>query len=133
MTEPGRSVNVPDHVNAGIEAITGLHGRAERRVTVHQRGIERLTGTLTRPAFLYATVAIVTGWMGGNLALPLLGLHAFDPPPFHYLHIGLTLGALWMATVVLITQDRQIRMTEKRSHLDLQINLLSGETVHLGR
>lgn len=103
--------------------MAGLQGRAERRVTVHQRGIERLTGALGRPGFLYVTIVFVSGWIGANLALPLMGLAAFDPPPFGYLHIVLTLSALLMATVVLVTQDRQIRMTEKRSHLDLQINL----------
>ena len=125
MTAPVPSGSVPDHVHEGIEAIAGLNSRAERHVTVHQRGIERLTGALARPVFLYAMVACVSVWIVGNLALPLVGLSAFDPPPFHYLHIVLTLGALWMATVVLITQHRQIRMAEKHSHLDLQINLLS--------
>jgi uncharacterized membrane protein len=107
-------LSLPDHVNASIEAMTGLQGRTERRVPAHQRGIERLTGALGRPAFLYATILLVTGWIGVNLVLPTIGLEAFDAPPFHNLHIVLTLSALLMATVGL---------AEKHSHLDLQINL----------
>ncbi len=119
------AVNVPSHVNQSIEAMADLHGRDERTVTAHQRGIERLGGALGRPRLLYATIVFVTAWMGLNLALPAHGRAAFDPPPFHYLHIVLTLGALLMATIVLIVQDRQVRMSDKRSHLDLQINLLA--------
>ena len=124
-----RPMNVPDHVNESIEAVAGIHGQAERSVPVHQRRIELLTGALGRPKFLYATIVFVAGWIGENLALPLLGNPAFDPAPFHYLHLVLTFGALLMATVVLSTQERQIRVTEKRSHLDLQINLLSERKI----
>lgn len=117
-----RALSVPDQVNANIEAIAGHKGRAER-VTIHQRGIERLTEALGRPWFFYATIAFVVGWITVNLDLPPLRLAAFDPPPFHYLHILVTLSALLMATVVLVTQNRQIRLAERHSHLDLQINL----------
>jgi uncharacterized membrane protein len=82
-------------------------------------------GALGRPKFLYLTLGVVTVWMGANLAMPLLGHAPLDPPPFGYLHLTLTLGALLMAAAVLITQDRQIRISEKRSHLDLQVNLLA--------
>lgn len=119
------AVNVPDHVNAGIEAMAGPRDRAERDRNAHQRGIERVTGTLARPRFLYATLGFVAGWIGLNLALVAGDGPAFDPPPFQHLHLLLTISAMVMATMVLITQDRQIRLTEKYGHLDLQINLLA--------
>jgi uncharacterized membrane protein len=118
-------MKVPDHVHESIEAIAGVRGRDEQHVNVHQRGMERVSGALGRPPLLYATIVLVAAWLGVNIALPYLGLAAIDPPPFHYLHLVLTLSASLIAMVVLVTQDRQIRMTEKRSHLDLQINLLS--------
>jgi len=124
-----RSVSVPDHVNESMEALADLHGRAERDVTVHQRGIESVTAALGRPRFLYVAIGLVMAWVGVNLVLPLLGHAAFDPAPFHYLHLILTLSALLMATVVLVTQNRQIRLADKRSHLDLQINLLAESKI----
>jgi uncharacterized membrane protein len=39
------------------------------------------------------------------------------------------LCALLMTTLVLITANRQTRNTEERSHLDLQVNLLSEHKV----
>jgi uncharacterized membrane protein len=84
---------------------------------------------LTRPSFLYATLVFPVVWIGANLALPALGHGPFDPPPFHYLHLVLTVVALFMATVVLVTQDRQIRESDRRGHLDLQINLLAESKI----
>ena len=52
--------NVPDHVNESIEAIADLQARAQRGLTVHQRGIERLTKALGRPYFLYSIIAFVS-------------------------------------------------------------------------
>lgn len=122
-------MTIPEHVNHTIEAMAGVQGRAAQLVTVHQRGSERLAGALTRPSFLYATLVVPVVWIGANLALPLLGQVPFDPLPFHYLHLVLTFIALFMATVVLVTQDRQIRDADRRGHLDLQINLLAERKV----
>ena len=50
---------IPDHVQGSIEAMAGVHGRAERHMTVHQRRSERLTVALARPSFLYAMLGVV--------------------------------------------------------------------------
>lgn len=122
------TLTVPDHVNERIDAMAGWH-EAERLVTAHQGAMERVTATLTRPRFLYVTVAFAFGWIAANLVLPWAGLAAFDAAPFHGLHLVLTFGALLMATFVLATQERQVRLAEKRSHLDLQINLLAEQKI----
>jgi uncharacterized membrane protein len=121
-------MNVPDHVSERLDAMAGLH-EAERLVSVHQGGIERITAWLTRPAFLYAIVAFGVGWIAVNLALPAVGLPRFDDVPFHLLHLIITFGALLMATFVLATQERQVRVADRRSHLDLQINLLAEQKI----
>jgi uncharacterized membrane protein len=122
-------LNVPDHINESIEAISDLHVRAERRRTAHQRGIERLTNGLGRPSFLYAIVTFVGLWIGINLALPLVGRAAFDPPPFTLLQGLSTFSALLITAMVLITQNHQLKLAERRSRLDLQINLLAERKI----
>jgi uncharacterized membrane protein len=121
-------MTVPKHVSESIDAMAGLH-EAARLMSVHQRGMDWLTSALTRPHFLYSTIAFGVGWIGVNLALPVAGLPPFDGPPFHLLHLILTFVALLMATFVLATQERQVRHAEIRSHLDLQINLLSEQKI----
>jgi len=56
-----------------------------------------------------------------------LGLPSFDPPPFIWLQGVLSLGALLQATMILITQNREDVMTERRTQLDLQVSLILDE------
>jgi uncharacterized membrane protein len=121
-------MNVPDHVNASIDAMASLHD-AERQMTAHQRTIEHLTWRLTRPLFVYGVVAFVLGWIALNAGLHQAGRTPFDESPYHLLHLVLTFGAFLMATFVLATQERQVELAHKRSQLDLQINLLSEQKI----
>ena len=103
--------------------------RAERAVTLHQRFVERVTAWLGRPATLYGVFLLVLGWIGFNGSLPAVGVRAPDPPPYFFLQGLVTLGALLLTVTVLITQNRQLKLSEKRSRLDLEINLTSERKV----
>jgi uncharacterized membrane protein len=73
---------------------------------------------------------IVVGWVVFNVATPALwGWRRLDPPPFFWLQGTVALSALLMTTLVLITENRQTRNAEERSHLDLQVNLLAEHKV----
>jgi hypothetical protein len=51
----------------------------------------------------------------------------FDPYPFQFLTFVVSLEAIFLSTFILISQNRQNRISELRNHLDLQINLLSEQ------
>lgn len=124
---PSGATEVPGHVARNVETIGELHQKAERRATWHQRTIERLTAAVGRPALLYAIVLGVVGWSLGNGLAHRLGHRPLDPPPFFWLQGVISLGALLVTTMVLITQNRQARVAERRAHLDLQVNLLAEQ------
>ena len=58
-----------------------------------------------------------------------LGLKPIDRPPFQWLQGILTLIALLTSTIVLIAQNREMRLEQQREHLELQINLLTEQKV----
>jgi uncharacterized membrane protein len=92
--------------------------------------MEVLTAALGRPRTVYAISALVLGWVAVNAIAPrVLGWKCIDPPPFFWLQGMVTLAALVMTTLVLITANRQTRNAEERSHLDLQVNLLAEHKV----
>ena len=63
-------------------------------------------------------------WVTMNIgAVP--GIEPFDPFPFPFLTLTVSLEAIFLALFVLASQNRLARQTEKRSHLDLQIDLLA--------
>lgn len=113
-----------DPIGENIETIANLHKRAERKVSPQQRAIETVTAFLSRPRFLFIILSVVSLWMLVNAILARFGLPALDPPPYLWLSMILSLGALLQTTVVLITQDRQDKVADRRRQLDLHISLL---------
>jgi uncharacterized membrane protein len=113
-----------DPIGQNIEAIAELHKHSERQITTQQRAIEAVTAFLGRPLFLFLIMAFVVLWVLVNIVLAAFHLPSFDPPPFIWLSGVLSLGALLQATVILITQNRQDAVDERRTQLDLQVSLV---------
>jgi len=116
--------NNADPINENIQTIVELHRRAENEVSKQQRTIEDITDFLGRPIFLFIILVFVSLWIIINTLLIKFGLSSFDPPPFIWLQGILSLGALLQAAMILITQNREDVMTERRTQLDLQVSLI---------
>ena len=65
--------------------------------------------------------AFVLLWLLWNA----LAVRSFDPFPFPLLSAVLALEAVLLTSFVLIRQNSMDRQSERRNHLDLQINLLA--------
>jgi uncharacterized membrane protein len=131
-SQPGLDEDTIEQVNPierSIEDIANLHIHMESKVDRHQRSIESVTAFLGRPRFLYIILFFVALWILVNISLKLSGVHPVDPPPFIWLELIISVSALLMTTVVLISQRRQNKATELRRHLDLQINVLVEQKV----
>lgn len=125
----GNETEQVDIIAQNIETIADLHIHAERKVGTHQRAIERVTASLGRPRFLYIILLFVLLWLTLDTLCPDIGLHPFDVPPYSLLQGIISLSALLMTTLVLITQNRQNNVTEQRRRLDLQVNLVIEQKV----
>jgi uncharacterized membrane protein len=51
----------------------------------------------------------------------------FDPFPFPFLTLLVSLEAIFLSMFVLMSQNRMSRQADKRAHLDLQIDLLAEQ------
>ena len=121
--------SLPEHAAQQIETIAALHTQAEKNVGFHQRAVESVTAFLGRPLFLNLTIGVILLWILVNAFPRFFGLRRFDPAPFYWLQGAIGLGALLLTIVVLITQNRQARLAERRAQLDLQVNLLAEQKV----
>ena len=70
-------------------------------------------------------VWIHVGWFGGWIVINAATRFQFDPFPFTFLTLVVSLEAIFLSTFILISQNQETRMTERRNHLDLQINMLA--------
>ena len=87
-------------------------------------GISEFCGSV---AFVYIHLLWFALWIGANLALPVRV--RFDPFPFGLLTLVVSLEAIFLSTFVLVSQNRQAQMADRRAELDLQTNLLAEHEV----
>lgn len=116
-----------DQINQNIEAVLEFYTREEQKISRSQRILERIGGRIGQPVFLSFILLFVALWMLANAVLRQFGMQEFDPAPFFWLQGIVGLGALLTATVVLIKQNRQGKLAEKRAHLDLEVTLLTEQ------
>jgi uncharacterized membrane protein len=107
-----------------VEVVKKLEEAAQQERTASDRianVIANFCGSMT-----FVWVHIV--WFGGWIVLNLLpGVRHIDPFPFTFLTLVVSLEAIFLSTFILISQNHDTRMSERRNHLDLQINLLSEQ------
>ena len=121
---PRRAAENPTQYN--IEAIAKLeHDALERRTTTERLsdGVTRLVGNV---GFLVVHLIVISCWSLLNLHM-VPGLKVFDPFPFGILALVVSSESVFLTIFVLISQSRMARQSERRSHLDLQVGMLSEQ------
>jgi uncharacterized membrane protein len=121
--DPSRSAE--ELTRRNVERVSALEAAEHRKATAGDRIADMITNFSGSMTFVWLNVLSITVWMVGNLALPQP--RRFDPFPFSLLTLVLSVEAIFLAIFILISQNRAARISDKRSHLDLQLNLLSEQ------
>jgi uncharacterized membrane protein len=121
---PRRAASNPTQYN--IDAIAKLEHDALDRRTLTERASDVITKLVGNVGFLIAQLLLIFGWCLVNLHV-IPGLKAFDPFPFGVLALVVSSESVFLMTFVLISQSRMARQAERRSHLDLQVGMLSEQ------
>src|SRR3984893_15874883 len=121
---PGRAAANPTQYN--IEAIAKLEHDALGRRTPTERVSDVMTKLVGNMGFLLAHLILISSWSLVNLHV-IPGLKAFDPFPFGVLALVVSSESVFLTIFVLISQSRMARQSERRSHLDLQVDMLSEQ------
>jgi uncharacterized membrane protein len=104
--------------NRAFGALKAQHA-AER--TVIQAAADRLTSLAASTAFLVLHVVWFLVWIPWNLGW--FGFRPFDPYPFGFLTMVVSLEAIFLTIFVLMAQKRESAIAELREELALQVNL----------
>ena len=123
----GKKYPLSEQVVKNIEAIIGFQAKQEQKLRLRDRVVEKIAAFFGKSEFLYLQLLFFTSWViCTHLAPQLL---PFGLPPFDVNEMGIDIAALLIATGVLVQQTRQDRLAEQRSHLTLQINLLTEQKI----
>ena len=115
-----QTTTVEKFTEGNIETI--LRSEEHRRASAPSsyRKIQTLTAYCGTIPFLIANAALTLLWMAVNQ-----WLWHFDPYPYTFLVFGLSIEAIFLSILILINQNMATAESERRHHLDLQINLLN--------
>ena len=123
-----RPVSQDEIIRKNIAALAEMQQRDDDRRTRTDRLADAVTGFSGSMAFVYLHVAWFGLWIALNLGLlERLGMRPFDQFPFGLLTMIVSLEAIFLATFVLISQNRMARASEKRAELEMQVNLLAEQ------
>jgi uncharacterized membrane protein len=109
-----------------IDAIAKLEHDAVNRRTLTERASDVIMKVVGNMGFLLAQLILISAWSLANLHV-IPGIKAFDPFPFGVLALVVSTESVFLTIFVLISQSRMARQSERRSHLDLQVGMLSEQ------
>ncbi len=101
---------------------------SEEKSTLGQRLADKLANKVGSWAFLIGQTAVLSGWVGMNLAP---GVPHWDESPFILLNLVFSFASAYTAPIVLMSQNRQSDVDRKKNEYDHLINKKAGQDIEL--
>ena len=116
----GSSPSIEALTEHNIESILCLEDKERATQPKLYRMVSAIAAFCGTVNFLWVNLAVFAVWIVLNE-----GLFKFDPYPFTFLLFLVSLEAIFLSILILISQNMAAQENERRHHLDLQINLLN--------
>jgi uncharacterized membrane protein len=128
MRAPPDEPTAPGAAVGNIETIIRLEERAANRRSRLDRLADRIANMVGTIRFVAVHLVWYAVWIAINTGLiPLV--RPFDRYPFSLLCLLISMEAVLLTSFVLIKQNRMGIRSDRRDHLDLQVNLLAEREV----
>lgn len=106
----------------------GFKRRMKIRDSLGGRFADSMTRWFGTVWFLTSNALFFLAWILINIgAIP--GINPFDPFPFEFLTMFVSLEAIFLSVIVLVSQNRAGRIADMREDLDLEINIRSEDEI----
>lgn len=138
MQNPLNPLNVLSPLLSHEEAVQGrrkviksFKAKADAKRSITEKFADLLTAKFGTVTFLTLNFIWFAVWIFINTG-HLPGVKDFDPFPFGLLTMIVSLEAIGLAIIVLISQNREARISELREEIELQLNTIAeGELTKL--
>ena len=119
---------LPEHAVKSVETIYNHTAQHQLNSKPHHRLLDKIGGFFGKPQFLYSQIIFFSVWIGCSS----LAEHKIIPKNFPLfepgLH-GLEVASLLTTTGVLVYQRREEQLSQERSLLGLQVNLVTEQKI----
>jgi uncharacterized membrane protein len=119
-----RARTVKELTLQNVETVAHIEQAAQRHRTPGERVADAVAAFIGSWPFIIGQSIILTLWIVLNV---VAWVEHWDPYPFILLNLALSFQAAYASPIILMSQNRQNRLTERRHHLDLQINMLAEQ------
>jgi uncharacterized membrane protein len=116
------------HLRRHREIIKSLKSQQDERRSLSERIADFLTAAFGSMSFLVVNTVWFAVWIVINIGL-IPGVEAFDPFPFGLLTMIVSLEAIALAIIVLISQNRAAKIADLREEVDLQIDMITEREI----
>jgi uncharacterized membrane protein len=113
-------------VQKNIETILKLEKETIQNLSTVEQIADKITALAGSTPFIILHVFWFGGWILINSKV-ISGITPFDPFPFSFLTLIVSLEAIFLTLLVLMSQNRMTKEADKQAHLDLQINMLDEQ------
>ena len=110
------------------EKIRSLKAKIDARRTMSEKIADFLTEAFGTVFFLGFNAFVFLVWIVLNMGI-IPSIPVFDPFPYGLLTMAVSLEAIFLAIIVLISQNRAAHVAELREEIDLQINVQAEEEI----
>jgi uncharacterized membrane protein len=114
----------PHAPGRNVLAVAAMERAGRANQTPGQRLACRVAAWCGTIGFLWLQTAAIAAWVAFN-SWP--GLPRIDPFPYVLLTLVLSIEAIFLSIFILMSQNEETRLTERRSALDLQLDLLAEQ------
>lgn len=111
-----------------------LKAKADAKRSFSEKIADHMTKVFGSIGFLTLNILVFVGWILVNIGW-ISGVEIFDPFPFGLLTTAVSLQAIFLAIIVLISQNRAAKVADLREEVDLHIDIICEQeitkTLHL--
>ena len=113
---------------ASRKIVRSLKAKADAQRTASERFADWMTSRFGSIGFLVLNAAVFGIWIVVNTSA-VSSITPFDPFPFNFLTMVVSLEAIILAITVLISQNREMRVEDLRDEIDLQVDMIAEQEV----
>lgn len=119
-----KTPSIANLTQQNVDAINTLNEAYEGNRTLGNRVADAVASTVGSWPFIIIQTLVLAAWMAVNVAG---WIYRWDNYPFILLNLVLSFQAAYASPIIMMSQNRQNKLSERRNQLDLQINLLSEQ------
>jgi len=118
----------PAGISPNPKTNRSIKGKAAEKRSFPDILVDRTTALLGSNFFLFINLLVLMSWIVINTG-QIPGIKPFDEFPFSLLTTFVSLEAIILAILVLISQNRAAKVADLREEVQLQVNLITEEEI----